>query len=364
MSSFYQGNLKITIFGESHSQAIGVVIDGLKAGLNIDFDQVNLELAKRKAYGEISTSRQERDELQILSGYWQDRTTGTPLTIIVTNHDIDSQQYEQNKDFLRPSHADYSAYLKYHGFQDYRGSGHFSGRLTVAIVIAGAICQQILAKHNIKIGTHIKKLYDIEDEQLDFDQIETIITQLNHKKFATISSHVEEKMVAAIQKASKSKDSLGGILETVVIGDMKGLGEPFFHSFESVVSTLIFSIPGVKGIEFGLGFGFCDKLGSQANDAFYFDDKIKTKTNNNGGINGGVTNGMPIVIKTVVKPTPSIGLSQATVNIKTSENLVHEFKGRFDPCIVHRARVVIDCMVAIALVDLMMAQKANDWMDI
>lgn len=364
MSSIYQGNLKITIFGESHSKAIGVVIDGLKAGLKIDFKKVAFELAKRRSYREISTLRKESDDLQIISGYYQERTTGTPLTILVTNQDTDSTKYELNKDFLRPSHADYSAELKYHGFQDYRGGGHFSGRLTVGVVIAGAVCQQILEKKQIKIGTHIKRLYGIEDEPIDFSNIEATIDDLNQKIFATISPEKEKKMSEAIQKASKVKDSLGGILETVVIGDIKGLGEPFFNSFESIVSSLIFSIPGVKGIEFGLGFNFCDHLGSEVNDAFFFEGTVKTKTNHNGGINGGITNGMPIIIKTVIKPTPSIGLPQETINLRTSENVIHQFDGRFDPCIVHRARTVIDSMVAIALVDFMMAQKANEWMDI
>ncbi len=364
MASIYQGNLKITIFGESHSKSIGVVIDGLKAGLAIDFKKVAFELTKRRPYGEISTSRQESDELQIISGYWQERTTGTPLTITVLNQDTDSSQYEDSKDFLRPSHADYTAHLKYHGFQDYRGGGHFSGRLTVAIVIAGAICEQILAKQQIKIGTHIKRLYGIDDEPFDITNIEKVIDDINNKKFATISSQRQEKMIEAIQEARDNRDSVGGILETIVIGKIKGLGEPFFHSFESVVSSLIFSIPGVKGIEFGLGFGFCDQLGSEVNDAFYFDGSVKTKTNNNGGINGGITNGMPIIIKTVVKPTPSIGLPQETINIKTLEPASHEIKGRFDPCIVHRVPVIINSMVAIALVDFIMSQKANEWMEL
>ena len=364
MASIYQGNLKITIFGESHSKSIGVVIDGLKAGLAIDFKKVAFELTKRRPYGEISTSRRETDELQILSGYWQERTTGTPLAIIVDNQDIDSGLYEDSKDFLRPSHADYTAHLKYHGFQDYRGGGHFSGRLTVAIVIAGAICQQILAKQQIKIGTHIKKLYDIEDEPLDFTNIEQVIDQINNKKFATISSQSEEKMIETIKKARNNRDSVGGILETVVIGNMKGLGEPFFHSFESAVSSFIFSIPGVKGIEFGLGFGFSNRLGSEVNDAFYFDGSVKTRTNNNGGINGGITNGMPIIIKTVVKPTPSIGLPQETINIKTLEPVIRTTEGRFDACIVHRVPVVINSMVAITLVDFIMSQKANEWMEL
>lgn len=364
MSSIYNGNLKITIFGESHSEAIGVVIDGLKAGLAIDFTKVTQELEKRKPYGDISSSRQEKDELQILSGFWNGRTTGTPLAITILNRDIDSTKYAENKDFLRPSHADYSAFLKYHGFQDYRGGGHFSGRITAPVVVAGAICKQILETQMIKIGTHIKNIYNVTDEEIDFQNIDKIIDELNNKYFATISPQAEAAMIAKISQASKDNDSLGGILETVVVGDLAGLGEPFFNSFESTVSALIFSIPGIKGIEFGLGFDFCNKRGSEVNDAFHFSESIKTKTNYNGGINGGITNGMPIIIKTVVKPTPSISRPQETVNIKTSENVIHEFKGRFDPCIVHRARVVVDSMVAIAIVDLMMAKKANEWMDI
>ena len=364
MSSMYTKNLKISLFGESHSPAIGVVIDGLKAGLKLDLNRIKFELLKRKPQKDISTPRQEEDDFKILSGFFNGHTTGTPLAIVIENKDVDSSNYFETKDFLSSSLADYTVYLMFYGYQDYRGGGHFSGRITSLLVIVGAICQQILEKKHIKIGTHIKNIHGVEDIDFDLKNPEKEISKLNNEYFATLDDGKREEMIAEIKKAAAIDDSVGGTLETIVIGDIAGLGEPFFDSVESTLSSLLFSIPAVKGVEFGLGFGFKDKFGSEVNDAYYYDGGIKTKTNNNGGINGGITNGMPIIVKTVIKPTPSIPKVQDTVNIMTNENVKIKFAGRFDPCIVHRARVVVDSVIAIGLVDLAIAKYGYDWMEV
>lgn len=364
MSSIFGKNIKISLFGESHGQAIGVVIDGLKAGLKLNFDEIDKDLSYRSSNLNLFTERREPDKYEIISGYFNGFTTGTPLTFLIKNEDIKSSNYEKNKDNLRPSHADYTAYKKYYGFQDYRGGGHFSGRLTAPLVIAGSICKQILNKKQILIASHIKQIYNLKDDDFDYNKIEEQINILNKKSFATLSKNVEEKMKTEIQNTKNSSDSIGGMIETVIIGNIIGIGDPFFDSVESVLSSLIFSIPGIKGVEFGLGFDFANKKGSEVNDEFYCDNKqIKTKTNNNGGINGGIANGMPIVIKSVVKPTPSIAKVQKTVNYQTMQEVDLKLEGRFDSCIVPRARIVVDSVVAIGILDLLVTKYGYEWME-
>lgn len=362
MASSTGKNIKITLFGESHGPQIGVTIEGLKSGIKLDLDYINNELQKRKSVGSISTPRKEKDEFEIVSGFFNGYTTGTPLTIIVKNENTKSTDYKPN--ILRPGHADYTAFLKYNGYQDYRGGGHFSGRLTVGIVIAGAICKQILENKGILIGSHLKQIHNIVDVDFSVNkaQLSEQLDQMNKESFAVITSSIKEDMINCIEKARENEDSVGGIIETAVLNLEGGIGEPFFDSIESVLSSLVFSIPGVKGIEFGKGFEFASLYGSEANDEFVYLEGIKTTTNNNGGINGGISNGMPIIMKTCLKPTPSISKEQNTVDLLKNKNTIIKVKGRHDPCIVHRARVVVDSMVAIGILDLYVQRFGYEWM--
>ena len=354
-------NLKISLFGESHGEAIGATIQGLPAGIKLDMDFLRSQSELRKPKGKISTKRQEKDDFKIVSGFFNSFTTGTPLTVLIYNENTKSRDYDPSK--LRPSHADYTAFEKYNGFQDYRGGGHFSGRITAPLVIIGAICLQVLAERGVLVGSHIKRTADIfdipfsEDLKIRANQIK----KLNQTYFPTISEDISQKMQKTLEECANNGDSLGGIIETSVLGLEAGIGEPFFDSIESTLAKLLFSVPAVKGVEFGLGFEFATKYGSQANDEFYCKDgKIYTKTNNNGGINGGISNGMPIMINTVIKPTPSIYKPQNTVDFDTKQNIVHQIEGRHDPFIAHRARVVIDSVVGIGLLDLLLEKYGHN----
>ena len=362
MASSTGKNIKITLFGESHGSLIGVTIEGLKPGIKLDLEYINNELSKRKSIKNISTPRNEKDEFEIVSGFFNGYTTGTPLTIIVKNENTRSTDYKPN--ILRPGHADYTAFLKYNGYQDYRGGGHFSGRLTVGIVIAGAICKQILEQKGILIGSHLKQIHNIVDVDFSVNKqhLSEQIMEMNKSDFAVITNTIKEEMINCIEQAKENEDSVGGIIETAVLNIEGGIGEPFFDSIESILSSLIFSIPGVKGIEFGKGFEFASMYGSEANDEFVYNDGIKTTSNNNGGINGGISNGMPIVLKTCLKPTPSISKEQNTVDLLKNKNTTTKIKGRHDPCIVHRARVVVDSMVAIGILDLYVQRFGYEWM--
>ena len=356
-------NISMTLFGESHGEAIGVVLDGLPAGFSIDMNRIGSDMEKRKAKGKISTQRHEQDQVQIVSGFFEGKTTGTPLTLLIKNTNTRSDDYKKTQGRLRPGHADFTAYEKYHGFQDYRGGGHFSGRLTAPIVAAGSICRQILETKGIMIGSHLEQIYNVQDVFFakDLDTLSKQIQEMNTMDFAVLDPQAKKEMREAIETAATQKDSLGGIIETAVIGLPAGLGEPSFDSTESVLSHLLFSIPAVKGVSFGLGFGFARLKGSQANDAFRMKDgQIKTMTNHNAGINGGITNGMPLIIHTVIKPTPSIFKEQNSVDYLTKENVSLQIQGRHDPCIVHRARIVIDSMVAFGLLDLYMSRQATE----
>ncbi|MDD6467008.1 MAG: chorismate synthase [Erysipelotrichaceae bacterium] len=355
--------VSVTLFGESHGEKIGCVMDGLPAGIAIDEAFLSQQIDKRRPQGTISTSRKESDIPHFVSGYFNGRTTGTPLTILMDNTQQRSQDYGQLKEIARPSHADYTAEVKYHGYQDYRGGGHFSGRLTAPLVACGAIALQMLQKKGIVIGTHIQQLYDILDEPFscDKDQLKQQLQSLNERYLAVIQPEKEKEMVQAIEQARLQQDSLGGILESIVCGVPAGVGEPFFGSLESVISHYLFSIGGIKGVEFGLGFDFAKRKGSEANDAFIYTHQVETKTNHNGGINGGISNGMPIRLRTVVKPTPSISQRQETIHLKTHEAVQLEIQGRHDPAIIHRVRVVQDSMIALALVDLLTIRYGIGW---
>ncbi len=361
MNNTFGKNISVTIFGESHGDAIGAVIDGLPAGVEVDEDFISSQLSLRRPTGKISTSRREADEFRIISGCFNGKTTGTPLCIIIPNENTQSKDYSATYGKARPGHADFVAYSKYNGAEDYRGGGHFSGRVTAAIVAAGAIVIRILKKKNILIGTHMKKCAGIFDA--DFSNYEDDIKALSCKSFPVISDEAGEEMKRNIEKASSEGDSVGGILSTAVTGLPVGVGDPWFDTLESVLSYGLFSIPGIKGVEFGAGFTCADMLGSEMNDPYYIEDGvIVTKTNNNGGINGGISNGMPVTFNCAVKPTPSISKEQETVDFIKGENAVLAVHGRHDPCIVHRARVVVDSITAIAICDLLASKYGTDWL--
>ena len=361
MKNTFGNSISLTIFGESHGKSIGAVIDGIAPGIKIDAEHINKKLMQRQAFGKISTARHEADAFEIVSGEFNGYTTGTPLTIIIQNTSTSSKDYTQFVDTPRPSHADYTAELKYHGFQDYRGGGHFSGRLTAALVAAGAILDSALRSKGIYIGTHISRLAGSSDR--DFADFGADINKLSEKRFPVLSDEASAEMVAKIEKAAKEGDSVGGILETAVIGLPGGVGEPFFDSVESVVSHALFSVPGIKGVSFGEGFGFADLYGSEANDAFRTDGKsVYTETNRNGGVNGGISNGMPLIIKSAVKPTPSIYKEQMSVSLSRLENETLKIEGRHDPAIIHRARAAVDAAVAIAIADLLTTRYGTDYL--
>lgn len=362
MKNNFGTNISMTIFGESHGPCIGITLDGLPAGFKINLERIKEDMEKRKAKGSISTQRHEDDEVEIVSGFFNGYTTGTALTILIQNKNTQSKDYSDIQYRLRPGHADFSAYEKYHGFQDYRGGGHFSGRLTAPIVAAGSICRQILETKNILIGSHIEQLYALHDAPFsnNIDELKKQIQTLNKKEFATLDEQVAQNMEQTILEAKNEQDSIGGILESAIINLPAGIGEPFFDSIESILAHLLFSIPAVKGVSFGAGFQMASKKGSETNDAFIMNDIIQTKTNNNGGINGGISNGMPIIIHTCIKPTPSIYKTQETVDYKTKESQTLNIKGRHDPCILHRARIVVDSMIAFGILDLLMSSNANN----
>ncbi|MBQ7343625.1 MAG: chorismate synthase [Clostridia bacterium] len=350
MKNTFGNNISVTLFGESHGEMIGAVLDGLCAGVKIDYDLIKKEMDKRRPSGKISTQRREADEVRIVSGVMNGYSTGTPITVLIENTNTKSKDYSLLKDTPRPSHADYTAEIKYHGFQDYRGGGHFSGRLTAPLVAVGAILTSALADKGIYIGTHIKTLHGICDR--DFSSLKDDVALLSDKLFPVLNNECEKAMTEEILRAKEMGDSVGGILESAVIGLDAGVGEPWFDSLESTLSHALFSIPGIKGVEFGLGFGFADKYGSEANDPFVItNEKICTKTNNNGGINGGISNGMPIIFRVAVRPTPSIFREQQTVSLSKMENTTLKIDGRHDPAIIHRARAVVDAVTAIAIAD-------------
>ncbi len=355
MSGIWGRNIKLSIFGESHGPAIGITIDGLPPGLTLDMDYIAFEM-RRRAPGrnELSTSRVEGDDFEILSGYFQNKTTGTPLTAIIRNKDSRSKDYEAIRDKIRPGHADFTGHIKYSGHEDYRGGGHFSGRLTAPLVFAGAIAKQILEAKGIDIGSHIKSIGEIEDPYFHPTYIESDqLVKLKEEDFPVLDKIRGIEMQKLIKKVREEEDSIGGIVECAVINLPPGIGSPFFDSLESVISSLLFSIPGLKGLEFGAGFPISRMQGSQANDQYYIDEeeKIRTYSNNNGGILGGISNGMPLIFRAAFKPTPSIGKKQRTVDISKGENIELVIRGRHDPCIVLRALPVVEAVAAIAIWD-------------
>lgn len=361
MKNTFGQSITLTIFGESHGNGVGVVIDGLTPGLTVDEEFIAFRLSKRRPSSLIDTARREKDNFSIISGVFNGKTTGTPLCIVIPNEDTKSKDYESMRYLARPSHADYTANVKYHGFEDYRGGGHFSGRVTAGLVASGAIFLSALENLNINVASHILSCENVSDAPFDSANVERDILKLKNSDFPVIDESCKDKISQVITNAKNQLDSVGGIIETAVVNYPQGVGEPWFDSLESVLSHAMFSLGGIKGIEFGLGFDFATQRASKVNDPFSVKDgKIVTLTNNNGGINGGISNGMPITFKCAVKPTPSIAQQQKTVDFIKNENATLAIKGRHDPAIIRRICPVIESVTAMVLCDMLAVRYGTD----
>ena len=359
MSSQYGKNIKISIFGQSHSPAIGVSIDGLPAGIELDVDELRAFLERRSpGRSELSTTRSEDDVPEILSGLVEGMTCGAPLAMIIRNTDAHSADYREIRDIPRPSHADYAAHIKYNGYQDVSGGGHFSGRLTAPLCAAGGICLQILRRKGIAICSHILQIADALDGSYDPVNVSTDHFAIIQKStLPVLRQEAGEMMRQRIIEARNKGDSVGGVIECAAIGLPAGLGDPMFDGMENRIAGIVFGIPAVKGIEFGNGFAAAGLRGSENNDSFYMDGgEVKTRTNNSGGILGGITNGMPLLFRVAFKPTPSIALPQDSVSLSSGQNAVLQVKGRHDPCIVPRAVPCVEAATAIAIYDALLDQ--------
>ncbi len=359
MSTFGK-NLEVSIFGASHEKYIGLTIHNLPGGIKLDLDLIKERLKLRLGLAHLTSLRIEEEEFEIISGYLNNFTTGAPLTILIKNKDIKSSDYESIKDTIRPSHADYSYHLKYKSFHDYRGGGVSSGRLTACLIVLGAISEQILRDKNIIIASRIKQIKNLVD--LEFNIEGDKLKALKEEAFPVVDLKTKEAMLELIKKTREEKNSLAGIVETFIMNPPTGLGEPFFDSFESILSHLIYSIPGVKGLEFGLGFDFINYYGSEVNDELSYDkDKVKLHSNNNAGINGGVTNGEVINFKTIFKPTPSIGSKQKTINLKKKTNEELEMAGRHDVIIAVKGLHVVNAITNYVVLELLLRSKQWDF---
>ncbi|MCF0172837.1 MAG: chorismate synthase [Bacteroidales bacterium] len=359
-------NVRMTLFGESHGSAIGAVLDGFAAGVEVDEAFIARQLSRRRPQGSKETARVERDDYRIVSGVFNGHTTGEPICIIIENGDCRSADYEQTRLLARPSHADFVSHLVHNGYEDYRGGGHFSGRITAPIVAVGAICLTALRKAGIEVGTHILRCGNACDtpfETVDDEVLSAQIREVEGKDFPVIMDGAEKEMSLEIEQVRREGDSIGGIIQTAVTNLPAGLGAPWFGSVEGELANAMLSIGGVKGIEFGLGFGFADVTGKSGNDCFAAgrNDRIRTTTNHNGGINGGLSNGMPVVFNCAVKPTPSIAAPQQTVNMETGEEEMLAIKGRHDPAIIRRISIVVTSMTAIVLCDLIRGRLSNNF---
>ena len=347
MSSFWNNRISISIFGESHGPAIGVTIDNLPPGEYIDMDKIH----------QFMTRRAPKDLPEVLSGVLNNRTTGTPLCAMIQNTDTRSKDYSNLAKLPRPGHADYTGAMRYQGFNDVRGGGHFSGRLTAPLCFAGAVCGQILERRGIYTGAHIAAIHGIQDDAFSRTRVsKEDILAVREKSFPVINDAQGKLMWEDIQKARMGQESLGGIIECAAVNVPAGIGSPMFDGLENTIAQLVFGIPAVKGIEFGAGFQVAEMVGSQDNDAFYVDENghIKTKTNNHGGILGGISSGMPITLNVAIKPTASISKPQQTVNFRERTNEILQIQGRHDPCIVPRAVPCVEAAVNLALLSHMM----------
>lgn len=357
MSSVICDKIKLSIFGESHGEAIGCVIDGLPAGVVLDMDKIYKDMSRRApGKDKFATPRLEKDIPHILSGVLNNTTTGAPLAMIIQNTNTQSGDYSNLMTVPRPSHSDYPAYVKYNGFNDIRGGGHFSGRLTAPLVFAGAVAKQILEQKGIRIAAHIKRIGSVCDSSFDFcDVSDELIAKLTDTNFSVIDNDAEAKMRDEIEKYRLDSDSVGGEIECVATGLPVGVGGNMFDTVEGKLASILFGVPAVKGVQFGLGFDFAKANGSSVNDQYKINDgKVALCTNNNGGVVGGMTNGAPVVVSVAIKPTPSISKEQNSVNLQTMTEETLVIKGRHDPCIVPRAVPVIESAVALGLLDLML----------
>ena len=355
----------LTLAGESHGEAIVAVLDGMAPGIPVNETFIAEQLSRRRPQGPADTARREPDEFRIFSGVFQGCTTGAPLTILIPNVNVRSADYEATHTLARPSHADYTAHVKYAGYEDWRGGGHFSGRITAGIVAAGAIATDALRRKGIKIGTHILECAGIADSPFAGADPEALNKQLDSIAGLDfpVLDNVREAMEARILEAKADCDSVGGIIQTAVCGLPAGVGEPWFDSLEGVLANALFSIGGIKGVEFGSGFRMARMRGSEANDKFISDgEEVRTATNNNGGVNGGISNGMPLIFNAVVKPTPSIAKAQDTIDLGSGKPAVLELKGRHDPAIVRRVCVVVSSLVAIVLCDQLALRFGTDYL--
>ncbi len=354
MSCNLGNNVKITIFGQSHSEAIGVVIDGLPAGFEIDMDKVAAFMARRApGNSNLSTPRKEADDVKIISGVVEGITCGAPLCAIIENTNTRSGDYSKLRTLPRPSHSDFAAMLKHGGFNDIRGGGNFSGRLTAPLCFAGAVCMQMLEEKGIRIGAHISSIGKVDGKRFDPVNVSSDdFDLLSKKSFPVIDEKQGELMRKEIYDAKGNGDSVGGTIECAIVGMPVGIGDPIFDGIENRISSAVFGIPAIKGIEFGSGFDCARMLGSENNDNFVnTDGKILTATNNHGGILGGISSGMPIIFRCAVKPTPSIGIEQQSVNTETREEDKLVIGGRHDPCIVPRAVPCVESAAAIVVAD-------------
>jgi chorismate synthase len=350
--SIFTNNLQVSVFGESHGKYMGITIHNFPCNISLNIDKIKADLKRRSLFTIGKSKRTEADDFEIITGFYNGVTTGAPLTFLVANKDVDSKPYLDNIGVARPSHGDYAAFIKYKGVNDFRGGGHLSGRLTALFIILGSICEGELEKQNIKVVSRIKSIYDVQDDSIveDYNKLDC--------SFPVYNDDAKKEMVALL--ATLKGDSVGGVIETFVQGVKVGLGNPIFDSVESVISHLIFSIPGVKGIEFGAGFDITKLKGSDANDQMEFDDgKVTFLTNNSGGIQGGISNGEIINFKTAIKPTPSISNPLKTINFKTNENIETITKGRHDSSIVPKVVHVINALTIFAIYDLLLGENSN-----
>ncbi len=346
--------MKYTIFGESHGPAIGVTLTGVPAGLELDWETIETDMARRApGKSPLATARKEADQVQVLSGMFEGKTTGSPLCAMIANTDTRSADYSRTRDLARPGHADYPAHVRYQGCNDYRGGGHFSGRLTAPLVFAGAIAKQILAQRGIFVGAHISSIYGVNDESLeDWDSLQNVA----HKPFPVLDDEKGLEMQQAILEAKEELDSVGGSIECGVFGLPAGYGSPDFgENAEGIFSQYLFAVPAVKAVAFGAGTAFSLMRGSEANDPLYVDEhgNVGAEQNCAGGINGGITNGMPLVFEVTMRPTPSIARTQFTIDMKRMENAELTLQGRHDPCVVPRAVPVIEAAAALAACELL-----------
>lgn len=357
MSSQVGKAIQCSVFGESHGEAIGCVLEGLPAGEPLDMTEIRIQMARRApGRDKTATPRREEDTPRILSGLYEGKTTGAPLAMMIGNTNTRSGDYGELARLPRPGHADFTGFVRYEGFNDVRGGGHFSGRLTAPLVFAGAVCRQILRRRGVHIGGHILAIHGVRDDRFDpvcvtADQLDA----LSSRPFSLLNPAVEEPMRAAVEAARIALDSVGGIVEAAAVGLPAGVGSPMFDGVENRLAALLFGIPALKGLEFGDGFGIAELRGSEANDPYTVNERghIRTTANHNGGLLGGITNGMPLIVRAAFKPTSSIAQPQRTVDLQTRQEATLEVHGRHDPCIVPRALPVVEAMLALGILDLL-----------